>query len=129
MLSVVRPDSQHGKFYSFTRFLGNRKVRRHSSVPSKAVSNFSYRIAGETYAVTVGDVSTEFLIPTYNEFTDLWKIDERPVLADLLGELRPDDVSTILELISACMPVGITGDRKSGDRSPTAPTPPSGCGW
>jgi FkbM family methyltransferase len=54
--------------------------------------DFSYRIAGETYAVTVGDVSTEFLIPTYNEFTDLWKIDERPVLADLLGELRPDDV-------------------------------------
>jgi FkbM family methyltransferase len=54
--------------------------------------DLSYRFAGETYAVTVGDVSTEFLIPTYNEFTDLWKIDEQPVLADLLGELRPDDV-------------------------------------
>ncbi|MHC3380552.1 FkbM family methyltransferase [Haloarcula sp. H-GB5] len=52
----------------------------------------SYRLAGDTYVVTVDDVSTEFLIPTYNEFTDLWKIDERPVLADLLEELRPDDV-------------------------------------
>jgi len=54
--------------------------------------SLSYRLAGDTYTVTVNDVSAEFLIPTHNEFTDLWKIDERPILADLLGELRADDV-------------------------------------
>lgn len=52
----------------------------------------SYQLAGDTYTVRVSDVSAGFLIPTYNEFTDLWKIDERPILADLLTELEPDDV-------------------------------------
>jgi FkbM family methyltransferase len=51
-----------------------------------------YRLAGETYTVEVNDATSEFYIPTRNEFSDLDRIDERPVLADLLEGLQSDDV-------------------------------------
>jgi len=51
-----------------------------------------YRHAGRTYAVDASGAEARFLIPTRNEWTDLVAIDERPVIDDLLGNLRADDV-------------------------------------
>jgi FkbM family methyltransferase len=45
-----------------------------------------------TYRVSVGEASAEFGIPTRQEFLDFDSIEERPILVDLIGELRPDDV-------------------------------------
>lgn len=51
-----------------------------------------HRTRSSTYRVTVGDASAEFGIPTRQEFLDFDSIEERPILADLIDELRPDDV-------------------------------------
>lgn len=50
-----------------------------------------YRLRGPTYRVTAGPASARFLIPTKNEFLDFNRIRERPILEELLGELRPED--------------------------------------
>ncbi|WP_435065590.1 FkbM family methyltransferase [Halobaculum sp. EA56] len=58
----------------------------------RAVRRSRYRLAGETCEVEVEGARAGFLIPTYNEWTDLNPVEERPVLARLVSDLRPDDV-------------------------------------
>jgi FkbM family methyltransferase len=52
----------------------------------------AHTVRDETYRVTVGDATARFHVPTRQEFLDFHRLEERPVLAELLGELRPDDV-------------------------------------
>mgnify|MGYP000078783382 CR=1 FL=1 len=55
-------------------------------------TDLRYRLDGDTYEVEIGGASARFRIPTRNEWTDFRTIDERPVLAHLVSNLRPDDV-------------------------------------
>jgi FkbM family methyltransferase len=67
-------------------------VKRHASWAYDKVKRVQYRMAGETYTVDAGDATSEFYIPTRNEFSDLDRIDERPILEDVLAALEPEDV-------------------------------------
>jgi FkbM family methyltransferase len=51
-----------------------------------------YRLAGETYAVEVSGARAQFLTPTKNEWSDFVSIAERPILEDIVSNIRPDDV-------------------------------------
>ena len=69
--------------------LGVRPLARRAY---RSMRILEYKLAGETYTVEIGGANAEFLIPTQNEFSDLRQIEERPILEDLLDEIRPDDV-------------------------------------
>ena len=51
-----------------------------------------YRLRNDTYRVTVGDARADFHVLSRQEYLDLVRLPERPILADLLSELRRDDV-------------------------------------
>lgn len=51
-----------------------------------------YRLAGETDAVEASGARARFQIPTRNEWSDLASIEERPILEDLVSNVRQDDV-------------------------------------
>jgi FkbM family methyltransferase len=51
-----------------------------------------HRLRSDTYQVTVGDAQAAFHVPTRQEFLDFSQLKERPILAEILANIRPDDV-------------------------------------
>ena len=58
----------------------------------RTLRRIPYKLAGETYTVEVENARGRFLIPTYKEWVDLHSLEERPILTDLISNLRQDDI-------------------------------------
>lgn len=50
------------------------------------------RLRSDTYRVTVGDARADFYVLTKREYFEFVRLRERPILEEILSELRPDDV-------------------------------------
>lgn len=51
-----------------------------------------YRLRSDTYQVTIEGTQADFYVPTRQEYSDFVRLPERPIVEDLLSELRSDDV-------------------------------------
>ena len=77
---------------SALRFADRLGIRPLIDFSYRKFKNVNYYMAGDTYTIKAGTTTARFLIPTQNEFTDFQQIGERPIIEDLLAEIRPDDV-------------------------------------
>lgn len=51
-----------------------------------------HRLRSDTYRLRIGDAEADFYVLTKEEYYDFVRLPERPILEELLSELRPDDV-------------------------------------
>jgi FkbM family methyltransferase len=59
---------------------------------NRLVRSVRFARAPDTQTVTIGEAQAQFWMTSLNEFGELRTLPERPIIEDLLGRLRPDDV-------------------------------------
>jgi FkbM family methyltransferase len=90
--AIDRVDRLATKLHARPLAVQGYKLLKFVENPSLTLRHLSYRLRSGAYPVEAETARARFRVPTRQEFLDLDRVEERPILENLIGELRPDDV-------------------------------------